>query len=131
MLESIKGAARTVKDTVAGVFGSGFDALKGQVDELSETAPALAELGYRLLEIDIDFTIPPKVVVVLERDNAVTDEAFQAVLANNAGKTTFCLVVGMLRKVNGLIGSTHIKGRVLRGVEVSLGLPPGVKLRFL
>ncbi len=130
MFEKIKGAARAVKDTVGNVVGAGFETVKGQIDELSEMAPALEQVGYHVTQIDLDFTLPPRVVIHLSRDADKPDEAFQAVLANNAGKRTFCTLVALLRQANNLIGKTQIKGRALHDVEVSLGLPPGLKLKY-
>src|SRR5437588_3323591 len=124
MLDKLKGAAKAVKDTVGSVVGVGVDAVKGQVDEISEMAPALEQVGYHLTEIDLDFTIPPRIILHLARDADVPDEAFAAVLANNAGKRTFLTLVALLRQANKLVGKTQIKGRSLRGVEVGLGLPP-------
>jgi hypothetical protein len=130
MLERIKGAAKSVKDKVGGLVGGGLDTLKGQVEELSDASPALAQLGYHLAEIDLELGILPRVVVHLGRDQAVTDEAFQAVLANHAEKRTFCILVGLLRQANALVDKVQFKGRCLSGVEVSLGLPPSLKLKY-
>ena len=58
----------------------------------------------------------------------VTDEAFQAVLANNPDKRTLRLLIGMLRQANGLVGKVQIKGRPLRGrssARPRLQLPGG------
>ena len=48
-----------------------------------------------------------------------------------AGKRTFCTLVALLRQANNLVGKTQIKGRCLRGVEVGMGLPPSLKLKYI
>jgi hypothetical protein len=130
MLDRIRGAAKAVTDKVGDVLGAGWDRLKGQIDELAAASPALGQIGYRIGEIDLEFTIPPRLVVHLARFADAGDEAFQAVLANHADNATFCAVVRLLRQTNRVLGRVQIKGRRLREVEVSLGLPPSVRARY-
>ena len=130
MLDKIKSAARAVTDKVGDFVGAGWDRLKAQVDELAAASPALEQVGYRVGEIELELAFPPRLIVHLSRFADAHDEAFQAVLANHSGNATFCAVVRLLRQTNRMLGKVQIKGRRLREVEVSLGLPPAVRVKY-
>jgi hypothetical protein len=127
---TIRTATQAIKDRVGDALGMGWEKVKGQLDELAQSSAAMEQVGYKIGDIDLEFTVPPRVHVHLTREADINDEVFQAVLANNAGNRTFCLVVGMLRQTNRLLGGVTIKGRKLREVEVGLGLIPSVKLKY-
>jgi hypothetical protein len=63
--------------------GSGVERVQAQVEEFSAAAQALEQVGYRLGEVELELSIPPRFIVHLHREAGVTDEAFQAVLANS------------------------------------------------
>jgi hypothetical protein len=141
MLDRIKKAANAVSGTVGDAVGavsstvsdavsSGFEKLQGPLNDLAGTPEAMAKIGYRIGDIELEFTLPPKIIIHLHREAIVHDEAYQAVLANNADNRTFCIVVGLLRQTNRIIDKVQIKGRRLHAVEVSLGLIPSVKLKY-
>jgi hypothetical protein len=130
MFDKIKQAAGAVTGTMTDVLGAGFEKLKGPLDELAGSSEALEKLGYRVGEIELEFSLPPRILVHLLRESVVHDEAFQAALANHADNRTFCLVVGLLRQTNRVVDRVPIKGRRLREVEVALGIIPSVKLKY-
>jgi hypothetical protein len=130
MFGKLRTATQVVKDKVGDALGMGWDKVKAQLDDLAQASGALEQVGYKIGDIDLEFTVPPRVHIHLTREAAVHDEVFQAVLANNAGNRTFCLVVGLLRQTNRLLDKVTIKGRRLREVEVGLGLIPSVKLKY-
>jgi hypothetical protein len=130
MLSSIMKAASAVSGTVTDAFGAGFEKLKGPLDDLASASDALGSLGYRIGDIELEFTLPPRIIVHLHREATVGDEAFQAALANHADNRTFCLVATLLRQTNRTVDRVQIKGRRLAEVEVALGLIPSVKLKY-
>jgi hypothetical protein len=130
MFDRIKQAAGAVSSTMSDAVGAGFEKLKGPLEDLSAASEAMAQVGYRLGEIELEFSLPPRIIVHLHRDKSVPDEEFQAVLANNAGNRTFCLVAGLLRQTNRVVDRVPMKGRQLHEVEVALGIIPSVKLKY-
>ncbi len=130
MFNKIKNAASAVSGTMSDALGAGFERLKAPLDELAGSSEALEQLGYRVGEIELEFTLPPRIIVHLLRESIVHDEAFQAALANHASNRTFCLVVGLLRQANRVVDRVPIKSRLLREVEVALGIIPSVKLKY-
>jgi hypothetical protein len=130
MFERIKKAASVVSAPLSDAVGAGFEKLKAPLDELSLASGALAEVGYSVGEIELEFSLPPRIIVHLHRETTVHDEAFQAALANHADNRTFCIVVGLLRQANRVVDRVQIKGRRLHEVEVALGLIPSVKLKY-
>jgi hypothetical protein len=127
---SVGDAVGAVSATVSDTVSSGFEKLQGPLNDLAATSEAMAKIGYRIGEIELEFTLPPRIIVHLHREASVHDEAFQAVLANNADNRTFCIVVALLRQTNRIMDRVQIKGRRLHEVEVSLGLIPSVKLKY-
>jgi hypothetical protein len=130
MFSSIKKAASAVSGTVGDAFNAGFEKLKVPLDELASASGALASLGYRVGDIDLEFTLPPRIVVHLHHEAVVGDEAFQAALANHADNRTFCLVASLLRQTNRTVDRVQLKGRRLAEVELALGIIPSVKLKY-
>jgi hypothetical protein len=130
MLDKIKKAAGAVTGTMTDALGAGFEKLKAPLDDLAGSSEALEQLGYRVGEIELEFSLPPRIILHLLREAVVSDEAFQAALANHAANRTFCLVAGLLRQTNRVVDRVQIKGRRMTEVEVSLGIIPSVKLKY-
>jgi hypothetical protein len=130
MFSSIKKAASAVSGTVGDALGMGFEKLKVPLEELASASEALESLGYRVGDLELEFTLPPRIIVHLHREATVADEAFQAALANHADNRTFCLVAALLRQTNRTVDRVQIKGRRLAEVEVALGIIPSVKLKY-
>ena len=130
MFNQIKKAANAVSGTVGDIVGAGFEKLKAPLEDLSAASGELEKLGYRMGQIELEFSLPPHIILHLLREKIVHDEAFQAALANHADNRTFCMVVGLLRQTNQLVDRVPIKGRRLVEVEMSLGIIPSVKLKY-
>jgi hypothetical protein len=130
MLDKIKKAAGAVTGTMTDALGAGFEKLKAPLDDLAGSSEALEQLGYRVGDIELEFSLPPRIILHLLRERVVSDEAFQAALANHAANRTFCLVAGLLRQTNRVVDRVQIKGRRLHEVEVALGIIPSVKLKY-
>ena len=88
MLDKIKSAAKAVADIAGDTVGAGFEKVKGPLNELSAGAPDLERVGYRVGEIEVVLTLPPRLVLYLSREAPATEEAFQALLANYANNQT-------------------------------------------
>jgi hypothetical protein len=130
MLNRIKQVASSVSESVGDVLNVGFDRVKKPLDDLAATSGSLEQLGYKVGQIELEFSLPPHLIVHLLRERIVHDEAFQAALANHADNRTFCIVANMLRQANQMVDRVPVQGRRLCEVEVSLGIIPSVKLKY-
>jgi hypothetical protein len=130
MLGKIKQAAQAVTGAVSDTVGNGLDKLQGQVEEFLAASQSLPHVGYRVGDIELEVSLPPRFIVHFSREGSAPDEAFQAVLANHRDNRTFCLVVNLLRQANRLLDKVKMPNRRLYDVEVSLGIIPGVRLRY-
>ena len=72
MLNRIKQAASSVSESVGDPLGAGFERLKKPVDDLAASAEWLEKLGYKLGEIELQFSLPPNVILHLLRVAAET-----------------------------------------------------------
>jgi hypothetical protein len=130
MFTQIKKAANAVAESMTDAVSAGFDKLQAPLNDLAATSDSLATIGYRLGDVELELTIPPRIAVHLHREKRVHDEAFQGVLANNQGNRTLCTVVRLLWQTNRVIDRMPLKGRQLHEVEIGLGLIPSVKLKY-
>jgi len=126
-LKSVAGGAT---DKAAELAVAGFEKLTGPVNDLGALGPAVEKVGYRVGEIELEAGLPPRVIVHLTREFEAGDEAFQAAFASLDGNRTATTVLYLLQQANRVVGKVHIKGRRLRGVEVSLGLPPSIRFKY-
>jgi hypothetical protein len=134
MLNKIKdaagAAASAVGNAVGGIFGAGVDKLAGWVDDISAASPHLQAVGYRVGDLRLELSLTPRVIVELVKEADVHDEAFQAVLANHAGNKTLYTLVKMIQQARRVEAKIRLKEHRFVALEVELGLPPAVRMRY-
>jgi hypothetical protein len=134
MLNKIKdaagAAASAVGNAVSGIFGSGVDKLAEWVDDISAASPHLRAVGYRVGDLKLELSLTPRVVVELIKEADVHDEAFQAVLANHSGNKTLYTLVKMIQQARRVEAKIRLKEHRFVALEVELGLPPAVRMRY-
>jgi hypothetical protein len=134
MLNKIKdaagAAASAVGNAVSGVFGAGVDKLAGWVDDIAAASPHLQSVGYRVGNLQLELSLTPRVIVELIKEADVHDEAFQAVLANHPTNKTLRTLVKMIQQARRVEKKIHLTGHRFAALEVELGLPPAVRMRY-
>jgi hypothetical protein len=123
-------AASAVGSAVSGILGAGVDKLAHWVDEISAASPHLRAVGYRVGNLQLELSLTPRVIVELVKEADVHDEAFQAVLANHAGNKTLCTLVKMIQQARRVEAKIRLTGHRFAALEVELGLPPGMRMRY-
>src|SRR5262245_10989028 len=99
LLDKLKTKAGEVASDLA---SAGVQKLKDIIDEVHSFAPHLQEVGYRLLQLDVEFSLSPRVILHLDRDFEANEEQFAALLANHPNRKTMSLVVKALQQANHL-----------------------------
>jgi hypothetical protein len=130
MFEKIAAAVGAVKGLAGDAAEAGVEKCKAQLDELAAAAPALEQLGYRVGEIELEVGIPPRILIHMARESAPSAEAFQAVLANFAGRATVLSVLKLIHLAEWAQAKVPLRGRRYVGLVAELGLPPVVRLRY-
>jgi hypothetical protein len=130
MLDKLKSAAMAVSNLAGDALTAGVEKLKGSLDELSAASGDLEQVGYRIGQIELVASIPPRIVLFLTRLGTGTTEAYQAILARHANNTTLRTVVSMLQLGDKLIERVPLKGRRCTQLVVELSVPPTVRLVY-
>ncbi|MCA9663063.1 MAG: hypothetical protein KC486_32310 [Myxococcales bacterium] len=135
MRDRLKGKAEAAQAKVSEVIGAlqtkGGEELARLSASIEEIAPAVESLGYRVLGARITVGVPPSAAIGLGGlSQRVEPERFDAVIAENAGKSTVVAVLKALKHVAGVHSKVTIKGLQADMAEITLGLPPSVSLMF-
>jgi hypothetical protein len=134
MLKKIKdaagAAASAMGNAVSGILGAGVDKLTGWVDDIAAASPHLQAVGYRVGNLKLELSLTPRVIVELVKEADVPDEAFQAVLANHPGNKTLRTLVKMIQQARRVEAKIRLTGHRFVALEVELGLPPAVRMRY-
>jgi hypothetical protein len=131
MNDATASAASAVAGAAGEAFNAGIDRLKAWVEEVSASSPQLAQVGYRVADLQLELSLSPRLIVELVRVSEASDEAFQAVLANNPDRKTLCTLVRMAQQVNRAERRLALKDRRFKGLEVELGFPPVARMRYV
>jgi hypothetical protein len=131
MFDKIKNTAGNIGKGASGLKDAGVAVLKSTVDELNATLPYLKEVGYTVNEIEVEVGLSPKVILHLYRLFEVNAELFATVLASQAQRKVFCTILNALQQANILQGQIHFQGRYFAEMEIELGMPPAVRMKFL
>src|SRR5262245_63725300 len=124
MLGKIKAAAKAVTDLAGDALTAGLGQVEASLAELSAASGDLEQLGYRLGQIELACTLPPRLIIYLARHGKAGKEAYQAVLAKHAEHTTVRTVVSMLQTADRLAEQIKWGDRRCSGLAIELGIPP-------
>jgi hypothetical protein len=130
VLDKAKAAVQGLADMAGNLLGAGVDKIKGAIDEVIAGSAELQHVGYRLTDVELRLALSPSVIFHLVREREAIAEAFEAVLANNKKNRTLCTVVKLLRQVNAVQRRVQPKDRQFRSLEIELGLPPVVRMKY-
>jgi hypothetical protein len=123
-------AASAVASAAADAFNASIDRLKDWIEEVAAGSDQLEQVGYRLADLQLELSLSPRVIVELLKVSQASDEAFQAVLANNADRKTLCTLVRMAQQATRAERRLAVKGRRFEALEVELGFPPVARMRY-
>ncbi len=113
-----------------GAVQTGVERAQSLIAEVQNAAPVIQKVGYRLTDIDVEVSISPRVILHLQRDFLANAEQFTAVLAEVRGRRTVTSLVKALQQANRIEPGLRISGRQLDEIEVELGIPPALRLRY-
>jgi hypothetical protein len=132
---AVAGAAGAAAGAVAGFAGdllsAGIDKLKALVDDIAAASPHLEGVGYKVADLQLELSLTPRVIVELVKVKEVSDEAFQAVLANHPNETTLRTLVRMAQQANRVARRVQPQGRQFHSLQVELGFPPAARMRYV
>src|SRR5688572_22719871 len=128
LLDSLKAKAGEVADNLA---TAAVQKLREIIDDVHAFPPHFADVGYRLVQLEVELSLSPRVVLYLDREFEASAEQFQAVLANHAQKKVLSLAVKALQQANQLQASLGLEASRFRGLELEVGIPPAVRMKYV
>jgi len=126
-----------IKNVVGGITGFAGDMYEAAVQKLQDrvaevyaAAPVMREVGYRLVTVDVEMSLSPRIILHMVREFVAHEEQFQAAFANHRDSKTIWSVLKGLQQANALAPRLAPANRPLTGLELEVGLPPILRLKY-
>ncbi|BCW90618.1 hypothetical protein sos41_37910 [Alphaproteobacteria bacterium SO-S41] len=129
---------KSVSDTTIGIAQSASktiavastEAVKALVNNMNEALPYIERAGYKVSEIELGISIPPKVVLHLTLGPELSDEVREALLKDCEGKWFTRQLIERLHNVRQIQRATQFVGMAFDEIEVELAMIPQVLLHY-
>lgn len=125
--ETTVGIAQSASKTIA-VASS--EAVKALVANMNEALPYIERAGYRVSEIELGLSVPPKVLLHLTLDEEISDEVREALLKDCEGKWFTRQLIERLHNVRQIQRATEFVGMAFDEIEIEIALVPSVLLHY-
>ena len=125
--ETTAGIARSASSTIASASG---EAVKALVRNINEALPFIERAGYRVSEIELGLSVPPKVLLHLMLDEEISDEVRAALLQDAEGKWFTRQLIERLHNVRQIQRATNFVGMAFDEIEVEIALIPSIILHY-
>jgi len=123
-----------LKDLVAGKIGDIKDAAISEVQrivaDLNQHLPALREAGYALTDVTVDLGLPPNVVASFSAQPDITEERVDAVIKEHEDARLTVTLLRTLFRAYKLQNSIAIAGMKPHGIALTIGITPGIAVKF-
>ena len=129
---------KSVSDTTIGIAQSASktiavastEAVKSLVSNMNEALPYIERAGYKVSEIELGISVPPKVVLHLTLGPELSDQVREALLKDCEGKWFTRQLIERLHNVRQIQRATQFVGMAFDEIEVELAMIPQVLLHY-
>jgi hypothetical protein len=125
--ETTVGIAQSASKTIA---DASAEAVKALVANMNEALPFIERAGYRVSEIELGLTVPPKIVMHLSLDGEISDAMREALLKDCEGKWFTRQLIERLHNVRQIQRATEFVGMAFDEIEIEIALVPSVLLHY-
>ena len=125
--ETTAGIARSASATIA---TASSEAVKALVRNINEALPYVERAGYRVSEIELGLSVPPKVLLHMMLDDEISDDVRAALLKDCEGKWFTRQLIERLHNVRSIQRATNFVGMAFDEIEVEIALIPSVILHY-
>ena len=108
----------------------GTDKLKAIFNEICNASDLISEAGYELDEIEVELSVPPKLIPHFIFKETISEEKRQELLTRTCDKKLMNLLLKSLFKASALQSSLRMGTYQMFEVEIEIGIIPAVKLKF-
>ena len=109
---------------------AGGEKINTLVKDIPGLAPLIEVTGFNMKEVSIDATIPPGIGISFFKEKEVDDDTINKLLEDNKDKEMLKLIVRALQKADGLQKGMNLSHYKFYGLNMKIGLPPDVSLKF-
>ncbi len=120
-----------VVDAVTDLKESGADKVKDMTDEITNSQDIINKSGFKFHEIDVKLAIPPEVKAGFFFEKRISDEEREKILEETKEKTSLNLILKSLFKASDFYDSMKLGSFKLDVIYLSLGLTPGIGVKFV
>ena len=99
--------------------------------ELNALLPAIREIGYQMDTVEIEITLPPKIIPSFSKIEDVSQENMQNTLNKYSDKKISTLILSSLIKANTMQSAIKSDNLIFTGLSLEVGIVPTVKLKFI
>ncbi len=129
---------KTVSDTAVGVAQSASktiaiasgEAIRALVSNMNEALPYIERAGYRVSEIELGLSVPPKVLMHLTLGEELSDPVREALLKDCEGKWFTRQLIERLHNVRQIQRATQFVGMAFDEIEIEIAMIPSVLLHY-
>lgn len=125
--DSTVSIAQSASKTIA---TASTEAVKSIVANINEALPFLERAGYRVSEIELGLSVPPKVLLHLALDEEISDEVREALLKDCEGKWFTRQLIERLHNVRQIQRATQFVGMAFDEIEIEIALIPTILLHY-
>ncbi|MCC6919681.1 MAG: hypothetical protein IT548_10790 [Alphaproteobacteria bacterium] len=125
--ETTIGIAQSASKTIA---VASAEAVKALVNNVNEALPYIERAGYRVSEIELGLSVPPKVVMHLALDEEISGEMREALLKDCEGRWFTRQLIERLHNVRQIQRATQFVGMAFDEIEIEVALIPSVLLHY-
>jgi len=109
---------------------AGAEKLNTLVEDILGIAPLIEETGFSMKDVSVDISIPPSISLSFSKEKEIAPETIEKLLEENSSKQILKLIVTSLQKADAAQKSMNLHNYVFKGLNMKLGLPPDVSLKF-
>ena len=115
---------------VASNTGDVKSIINNMINDINSALPILVENGYKINELEVTLSLPPKMTLHFSMTEELTEEKETEILSKLESNKTASLLITSLAKASRLQNSIKVGNLKFAEVEVEASIPPSVTLKF-
>lgn len=126
----LDGAKKKSSDIWSNVKGAGHKKFTDTINNLNAALPTIEEAGFKLVRLDVDIALIPRLFARFRQVNLINDEKRREIFDQTKDKKLLNLMLKGLFQAVSIRKDIDIDGMDLKEIELEIGLTPSVKLIF-
>lgn len=127
---SVTGKLKDSVSFLSDIKDAGSEKVSTFVNDILGLAPLIEVAGFNIKEFLVEAGIPPGISLSFSKEKDVDDATIDKLLEENKDKEMLSLIVRALQKADALQKGMKLSDYKFRGLNMKIGLPPAVILRF-